>query len=282
MVTKSRKDKGVTLIELLIALVLSAMIIAALYRTFVSQQRSYAVQEQVADMQQNARVAINRIMREIKMAGFGGIGWVLTGGVNGPTEVITTPPSKNNIINNSSVTIVGGFKQIKDGNGNPILVTSASGTSVTLGKASSEFDGPAHRYISIGGVESNTVHSRTGAVLTLDNPLTKNHQPGTPVFKIQALTYSLGLSGGKMCLRRNENTGGGAFAVAENIESLQFEYFDASGNPTTIPADVRMIRVTLTAKTDLPDPELGKAGGDGFRRRTISSNIQIRNMGLGP
>ena len=267
-----RQNKGITLIELLVALVITGILVAAVYRTFIGQQKTYTVQEQVVDMQQSVRAVINRMMGEIRMAGFGSVGDVFP--VNGFGQVITP--------NSTGITIVGGFKQIKDGSGNPILTSSTSGTSVTLDKATDEFDGLAHRYISIGGVESNTVGSRAGAVLTLDNPLKVNHPVGTPVFKIQALTYKLGLSDGKMCLRKNENTGGGAFAVAENIESLQFEYFDASGNPTVIPADVRMVRVTLTARTDLPDPELMKSGTDGYRRRTIASNIQVRNMGIVP
>jgi len=195
--------------------------------------------------------------------------------------VITTPPSNNSIINNNSITIVGGFKQIKDAGGNPILISSASGKTVTLDHATAEFDGAAHRYISIGGLESNTVHSRAGAVLTLDNNLSKNHPAGTPVFKVQALTYSVGLSDGKMCLRRNENTGGGAFAVAENIENVQFEYFDGDGNllglPIADPGIIRMIRATVSAS--IVDPDMK---GDGLRRRIISSNIQVRNMGISP
>jgi type IV pilus assembly protein PilW len=274
MMMKLRKDKGVTLLELLIALVISAIIVAALYRTFISQQKSYAVQEQVADMQQNVRIAINRMMREIRMAGFGNVSNVFP--VNGfGTEI--TP-------NSTGITIVGGFKQIKDASGNPILTSLASGTSVTLDKATDEFDGAAHIYISIGGLESNTVKGRAGAVLTLTNPLKISHPAGTPVFKIQALTYNLGLSDGKMCLRRNENTGGGAFAMAENIEDVQFEYFDSDGNllplPIADPGIIRMIKVTLRARTNMADPDL--KGGDGYRRRTISSNIQVRNMGISP
>ncbi len=64
-----KNSKGVTLIELLIALVLSAILTGGIYRTFIHQQKSYATREQVADMQQNVRVAINRMMREIRMAG---------------------------------------------------------------------------------------------------------------------------------------------------------------------------------------------------------------------
>ena len=65
--------KGITLIELLVALTISGMLVAGLYRTFVSQQHTFTVQEQVVDMQQNVRLAINRMTRELRMAGFGRI-----------------------------------------------------------------------------------------------------------------------------------------------------------------------------------------------------------------
>jgi len=247
-----------------------------LYRTFIGQQRTYTVQEQVVDMQQNVRVSIHRMMSEIRMAGFGNVNNALNlvGGVNGFTQVITP--------NNNTLTIVGGFKQVKRDNGDPILINSVGKdptgkNTLTLNYATDNFDGAKHHFISIGGLESNTVASRSGSVLTLNLPLTLIPRAGTPIFKIQAITYDLGLSDGKNVLRRNENTGGGAFAVAENIENVQFEYFDANGNPTGIPSNIRMVRVTVTARTDMSDPEF--AGGDGYRRRQIASNIYIRNMG---
>jgi len=267
---KTLKNKnGVTLIELLIALVISSLLITAIYRTFVGQQKTYAVQEQVVDMQQNARAAINKMMREIRMAGFGGLERVLTsGGVNGFTQIIT--PETNGI------TIVGGFEQIKRTDGTPIVIATASGNQITLNYATDEFDGAAHRFISIGGLESNTVQSRSVKTLTLDQPISFNHPPGTPIFKIQAITYIVGQSGGKPALLRNENTGGGNQPLADNIENIQFEYFDSNGSLTTDPANIRMIRVTVTAKTDRLDPDF--KSGDGYRRRTIASNIYVRNM----
>jgi len=68
-----KKDKGITLIELLVALVISGLLLAAVYRTFINQQKTFVVQGQVVDMQQNMRVAINRMMTEIRMAGFGNV-----------------------------------------------------------------------------------------------------------------------------------------------------------------------------------------------------------------
>jgi prepilin-type N-terminal cleavage/methylation domain-containing protein len=267
-----KTKKGVTLIELLIALVMSSILIAALYRVFISQQRTYTVQEQVVDMQQNARVGINRMMSEVRMAGFGNVGDVLdlVGGVNGFTQAIT--PGSN------TITIVGGFKQIRRDNGSLISISSASGNTITLNYATDDFDGTAHRFISIGGVESSTVLQRDVRVLTLGSNLKFNHPVDTPIFKIQAITYTTGLSNGKPVLRRNENTGGGAQPLADNIENIQFEYFDAQGNPTANPANIRMVKVAVTARTDMSDPQF--KGGDGYRRRQIASNIYIRNMGL--
>jgi prepilin-type N-terminal cleavage/methylation domain-containing protein len=270
----SWKSRGVTLIELLISLVLSSLLIGALYRTFISQQKTYTVQEQVADMQQNVRVAINRMMREIRMTSFGSVAEVLgtPGGVNGFSEVII--PNKNQI------TIVGGFRQIKRENGDPVSILSTFGKEVRLNYSTDDFDGAAHRYISIGGIESNTVRTREGSTLTLDKPVRLNHPVGTPIFKIQAITYDLGQSGGKKALRRNENTGGGRQPFAENIDDVEFEYFDADGNTTPVPMAIRVVKVSVTAKTEVFDPDF--KGGDGYRRRTVSSCIQLRNMGLTP
>jgi prepilin-type N-terminal cleavage/methylation domain-containing protein len=267
-------SKGVTLIELLIALVMSSLLTAALYQVFIGQQKIYMVQEQVVDVQQNVRVAINRMMSEIRMAGFGNIETVLdlVGGVNGFSQVITPAPNK--------ITIVGGFKQIRRDNGSPILISSVSGNTIKLNYATDEFDGSAHRFISIGGIESSTVLQRDGRVLTLGSNLKLNHPENTPIFKIQAITYTTGLSNDIPVLKRNENTRGGAQPLADNIESIQFEYFDAQGKPTTNPQKIRMVKVTVTARTDRLDPQF--KGGDGYRRRQIASNIYIRNMGLSP
>jgi len=63
-------DKGFTLIEILIALIISAVILAGIYSTYYSQQKSYITQEQVTAMQQNLRAAMYFMEREIRMAGF--------------------------------------------------------------------------------------------------------------------------------------------------------------------------------------------------------------------
>ncbi|MEA1867990.1 MAG: PilW family protein [Thermodesulfobacteriota bacterium] len=67
---KSSKSNGFTLVELLIAMAITGIVSAAIFSTFLSQQKSYLIQEQVAEMQQNLRAAMNMMVRDIRMAGY--------------------------------------------------------------------------------------------------------------------------------------------------------------------------------------------------------------------
>ena len=62
-------ESGFTLIEILVALALAAMAMAAVYTTYVSQQKSYAVQQGVAEMQGNLRAAMHLMITELRAAG---------------------------------------------------------------------------------------------------------------------------------------------------------------------------------------------------------------------
>ena len=63
-------QKGFTLIELLMTLVIGAMITGAAYATYLSQQKAYYTQDQVAEMQQNLRAAFSIIAIDLRMAGY--------------------------------------------------------------------------------------------------------------------------------------------------------------------------------------------------------------------
>lgn len=66
----SLNEKGITLIELLVALIISAAVIAGIYRVFVAQSKAYTVQEQVVEVQQGTRSAMEILLRDLRMAGF--------------------------------------------------------------------------------------------------------------------------------------------------------------------------------------------------------------------
>jgi type IV pilus assembly protein PilW len=62
--------KGMTLIELLVAMVICAMVVAGIYRVFISQSKAYTVQDQVVEVQQSVRSAMEILLRDIRMTGF--------------------------------------------------------------------------------------------------------------------------------------------------------------------------------------------------------------------
>lgn len=61
---------GFTLIELLITMAISAIVLSAIVATFVIQRKSYVAQEQITEMVQTARAAMDMIGREVRMAGY--------------------------------------------------------------------------------------------------------------------------------------------------------------------------------------------------------------------
>jgi type IV pilus assembly protein PilW len=281
--------RGVTLIELMIAMVISATVIAAIYRIFLTQQNTYTVQDDVVDMQQNVRVAVNEMMREIRMAGFGNVQSRLPVTIDGTAY--------NNVINPDTPTagaltfIAGlGGRATLTGFNPPNQITVSS---LVSSSGSTLFDTANRKYISIAGSECFAITGIAGKTLTLDrnvntifktNPnepdLTKNVTVPVSVYAIRTITYVvLPNASGAPVLRRNEN-GGGNVSLADDIENVAFQYLDANGNPTATPADVRTVRVTVTARTKSEDPKLKSGAADGYRRRQVATSILLRNMGL--
>lgn len=108
-IEKKDWSKGFSLIELLIAMAVGTMVIAALSNVFVMQRKSQSVQEQVAEMQQNARAGIEMMSRDLRIAGYDPGGSATTAGIAAAAS--------------SSVT----FRQDLDGNGD----TSGTDESIT-------------------------------------------------------------------------------------------------------------------------------------------------------
>jgi len=65
-----KTKKGITLIELLVAMVIGGIVVAGIYRVFVAQTKAYTVQDQVVEVQQGIRSAMEILLRDIRMAGY--------------------------------------------------------------------------------------------------------------------------------------------------------------------------------------------------------------------
>jgi type IV pilus assembly protein PilW len=76
---KTKDENGFTLIELMVTLGIGMVVLAAVTTTFMSQTKAYNAQEQINEMEQNARGALDIITREVKMAGYNPTGGTVTG-----------------------------------------------------------------------------------------------------------------------------------------------------------------------------------------------------------
>ncbi|MGW8161884.1 MAG: prepilin-type N-terminal cleavage/methylation domain-containing protein [Desulfobulbales bacterium] len=81
----SNCSKGFTLVELIIAIGISGIVLAAIFSIYKLQQQHYTAQMDVTEMQQNIRAAFNLLSREIRMAGFDQEG-------SGAAEIIEAKP----------------------------------------------------------------------------------------------------------------------------------------------------------------------------------------------
>ncbi len=65
-----KQQKGLTLIEILIALLLGAFLIGGVLEIFVNTRETYRMQEALSRLQENGRFAMEFIGRDIRMAGY--------------------------------------------------------------------------------------------------------------------------------------------------------------------------------------------------------------------
>ncbi len=108
-------QRGVTLTELMVALVMGLATVAAVYSVHLIQVKQRILQEDVMAMQQNARAAMDLMTRELRMAGFDPMGVNRDGSVSNdfpgvdyhPTELqIKSDLNGNGLLTDSNESIV--------------------------------------------------------------------------------------------------------------------------------------------------------------------------------
>ena len=187
------KESGFSLVELFIAMAISGIVLSAVVNTFLAQRRSYAQQEQVTQMTQETRAAMEMVTREVRMAGY-----------------------------------------------NP------AGTS---------FD----------GITYNATQVQIRADLNGDGDTADANE--TIVYSYNTATHQL-----------MRDTAGSSQPIADHIQAFTFDYLDGAGTSTATTANIRQIRITITARTAKPDPRYSANGG--YRTYSLTSLVTPKNLAL--
>jgi type II secretory pathway pseudopilin PulG len=284
-----RSELGVTITEMMMAMAINGLLLAAVVSSFSSQQRSYVVQTQIADMTANARTALDRLIRDIRQAGYGlasndwsdWVDWVEDANGN-PVRFSDPVTIASHDDEPHQIMLIGAF-------GAPVAhltgKASTGDTELHLKYASgvSKLNSRTRYLIYIGRNELARVtdsQARQKRIRIDTDP----HRPGKqglawdyvnqpsqcPIELISVLTYKVVMDerhddAPTPVLKRDANTGGGAQPLAEHIEDLRFT------------RDGDMLTVTLTARTSAPDPRYTHPQAqDGYRRLTLTSTVRLR------
>jgi type IV pilus assembly protein PilW len=106
-----RKQHGLTLIELMVAMIIGLVLIAGVVQIYLSTKQSYRLQENLGRMQENARFALDFISYDARMAGYRGCA--------GPDTPLTNTLNNNTSFAWNFRTAVQGFSRSADGNWTP-------------------------------------------------------------------------------------------------------------------------------------------------------------------
>jgi len=264
-------EKGLSIVELLIVLAISGILTGALYQTFIGVQKTCAIQEQVVDVRQNVRCAIDRMTRELRMAGYGGNILETFGSVNTyPSLINTANGADQDFITIVMAEEVATLSQNAASGSNQLILSGSNPGEI--------FNTDKKKYLCLNGQNNYLVQSVSGNTVTLATPLLEDHLINESVSLVKAITYKI--LPNTTDLVRDENTGEGGQVVAEGVEDLQLRYTLSDGtvvdSPAT-PSDIRIVSITVTARTKMNDPQYP---GDGCRRQSLTSLVEVRNLGL--
>lgn len=87
MQLSKESSSGFTLLELLVAMGIGLAMMGAIATTYMSQTKIYNSQEQINELEQNVRGALDIITRELKMAGYKPAGGTVTGVTYSTTQL---------------------------------------------------------------------------------------------------------------------------------------------------------------------------------------------------
>lgn len=263
-----RSDRGYTLAELMIAILIGTVLIAAASATYVAQNRSYSTQESVSELNTQSKIAQDLIANDVKSAGFGTPDDMNSDIINGFTSLITPVDSSTS---SDAVTIVGGFRMI--GTLWPAGSSSTIACPATVAMGSTQIrisysgaDGPNmtdKRFLTIDGIEFVEVQSCTLGSngictnsITIDRPITQDYplldtdgdtycNTGRPVYLVEDVTFCLDANSALRRIRRSSPASAATCTgintsdndvIAANIEDLQFRYdrdTNSDGMPET-------------------------------------------------
>jgi len=259
-----KNKEGFTLVELMIVVLLTGIAVIAIYRGYTAFSHSADAQEQIIEMQQNLRIGMYWLEKDLRRAGM----------TEEDTEHIFVSGTKKPGFLTATNTTAAGFTA-----GDPIVevvMDLGSGGIFASDTVDNDSDGLTNEEdeARIGDGDADDDGERIRYSLDGEN-LQREEWDGT------ANMYKAGQT------------------IITNVSALNFVYLDKDENvlaaPVAAPQDIDTLEITMVVRTTNEDyriinnetygNQLGTwswtpATPDNFRRRSMSKRVKIRNANL--
>ncbi|NOX91888.1 MAG: prepilin-type N-terminal cleavage/methylation domain-containing protein [Gammaproteobacteria bacterium] len=306
--TMQSQQAGLTLIEILVAMVISLILMAGVLQIFQANKQSFRVQESLSLIQENGRTAMRILAEDLRMADFWGC---RSQDIDITDNLDTSGAGYVNLLTNGGLT---GTDNAGLNASDTITISGARSTGLTMSAAMGT-EGSNISVTSGGNLQpgdialitdcvkgdifqvtnatspgaSDPIEHSTGGGITPDNStadLSRIYDTDAMVFPARQTTYSIVADpdSGEPSLFRTE--GGVPLELVEGIEDMQIQYgellnavsgamrYVTASDGTLDMTQVRSVRITLTARSIATGVAIG---GDGRLRRTFDNTISIRN-----
>ena len=287
-ITARQGQKGLSLIELMIAVVLGIFITGGMLQLFVNSKQSYRVQENLSRLQENGRFAMGFITKDIRMVDYWGCLKSTSGIENNlnASATFNTFTSAVEAADNNAVVdaVINGTDTItlKGAFGSGAYVTQIPANTSAAFKVEDNSDLEENELViisdcidgdlfqitndpSVGGAGFDNIIHNTGAVSSgpgnANKPFKKIYGTDAQILKLNFATYSIQSNpSGIPALYRSIN-GSVPQELIEGVENMQILYGEDTDNDKTpnnyLPAgtaglnldNVISIRVSLLIRT---------------------------------
>ena len=240
-----RRQRGVTLVELMVALALGLLITVAMLKVYVDASRMYRFNEGLARVQENGRFALEFIRRDARVAGFWGCysdapltnqisatsdAWLdvaaghITGtnddGLNSADSITFRSATGSGTLVNTTMTAAS----------DSVSVDSVA--TITSGMAALISDCDNGDIFQVTGISGTSVAHAAGTNTNTSANLSKTYASGSRVYQAQQSTFCIALGADPLqpSLRRLTNPTSGQTCASngdeliEGVENMQILY----------------------------------------------------------
>jgi type II secretory pathway pseudopilin PulG len=266
----SKQQRGISLVEMLIAFALTGIVTSAVLKAYVTQHKNYVTQDSITHIQQNVRASIDELSRQCRMAGF-----AIPLGLPSIEAANTNP---------DTITVV-----YHDDGCDTYLDEAMASTTAELHCATDvscfyggqwvfifEPDSGGGEFFEVSAVQTSTNRMEHSGVA-----LSKAYTKDAIVLSLMRVKFYVDNTDPDHPNLMISLPGKSPHVYAENITDVQFSYRLEDGNVVNEPIateDVREILISVTGRSAEPDPD--RPEGQGYQTRTSTTSVALRNLGV--